>query len=112
MSAHTLKRVEFLVLAVLKDQALHGYGIVKEIDRLTAGAVQIRPGSLYRVLDRLMVRGLLALCDEAPEVAADERRTNYEITEEGRAAARAEADLLTNIAAHVMAASGSPGGAA
>lgn len=112
MNAPPLKRIEFLVLAVLQDEPLHGYGIVKEILRITGGAVQVRPGSLYRVLDRMMGRGLLVRCDSAPvDDEADDRRTNYRITEAGRAAARAEAGLLTSIAAHVMAAPGAPGGA-
>jgi len=55
-----LRPVEFLVIAVLNERELHGYGIVQEIEERTDGKVSIAPGNLYRVLDRLLQRGLLA----------------------------------------------------
>jgi DNA-binding PadR family transcriptional regulator len=106
----SLKRIEFLVLAVLEQGPLHGYGVTKEIERLTRGAVQVRPGSLYRVLDRLMHRGLLAPSEGAEtDEPGHERRSYYRITERGRTAVRAEADFLTSIAAPLLASAGPSG---
>lgn len=107
----SLKRIEFLVLAVLEEAPLHGYGVTKEIERLTRGAVQIRPGSLYRVLDRLMHRGLLAPSEGCQtDEPGHERRSYYRITERGRGAVRAEADLLTSVAAHLLMSADPSGG--
>ena len=61
-----LKRIEVLILAVVRTGPLHGYGIVQEISRRTGGVVNVRAGSLYRVLDRLLRRGFLELSDGPP----------------------------------------------
>ena len=97
-----LKPVEFLVLVVLSQGARHGYGIVREMDELTRGAVKVRPGDLYRVLYRLNRRGLVATAGRKGQPEKDERRTYYDITELGRRVLRAEAELLSEIAASVM----------
>lgn len=94
-----LKRVEFLILAVLQTGPLHGYGIVQEIARRTVGEVKLRPGSLYRVLDRLMKRGLLETARGRP---GDERRQDYRITSAGEVAARAEAQILAGLVAPLL----------
>lgn len=97
-----LRPVEFLVLAVLHDGDMHGYGIVQEIARRTEERVEVKPGNLYRVLDRLMERGLLeeAQLQDASE-PGDERRRYYAITARGTRVLRAEADLFGAIAAGV-----------
>ena len=103
-----LKRVEFLILAVLQTGPLHGYGIVQEISRRTDGGVEVRPGSLYRVLDRLMHRGFLELADARH--ASDDRRTDYRITDAGEVAVRAEAALLVGVARPILEAGRSNAG--
>lgn len=99
-----LKRIEFLVLAVLAETPLHGYGIALQIDERTVGRETVRPGSLYRVLDRLQRRGLLEKADRR-RVARDEdaRRTYYRLTPRGRRAVLDEARLLSGVAARVVA---------
>lgn len=97
-----LRPVEFFVLAVLHDGDRHGYGIVQEIARRTASRIEVKPGNLYRVLDRLMERGLL---EEAGQGVADtpddERRRYYAITELGTRVLRAEAEVFDAMAAGV-----------
>src|SRR3990172_2430001 len=44
-----LRPLEFLVLAVLEDEPLHGYGMVQRIESRTGGVVRAPPGHLYRV---------------------------------------------------------------
>ena len=103
-----LKRLEFLVLAVVQETPSHGYGIVQAIDRLTDGSVRVRPGSLYRVLDRMMAAGLLDRLDRrpTPDESADARRTYYGITPKGRSVLRSEAELLSAVATRVIASGG------
>ena len=97
-----LRPVEFLVLAVLVESDLHGYGIVQQIVERTAGRVRVAPGNLYRVLDRMMDRGLLSEADRRPAGnTGDERRRYYRITDLGRGVVAAEADLLGSIADRV-----------
>jgi DNA-binding PadR family transcriptional regulator len=101
--ATPLKSVEFLVLAVLRDEPLHGYGLVQQIAARTDGRVSLRPGDLYRVLYRMSERDLVAKDDRRkPTDLSDERRTYYRITPRGRKTLAAEAEFLARIAAEAM----------
>lgn len=93
-----LRPVEFMVLAVLADERLHGYGLVKAIEERSGGKVRVRPGNLYRVLDRLIADGLVS--EEPAEgqpSGGGERTRLFSSTEAGREAAAAEARLLTDV---------------
>ena len=94
--------IEFLVLAVLNRSESHGYGIVQEVRDRTNGRVRIRPGNLYRVLDRLIERGFLEESGRRPRTGDDERRTYYRITRAGRKELRSEASLLSDILDEVV----------
>jgi len=98
-----LKRIEFMALAALTEEPLHGYGIALLIDERTGGQERIRPGSLYRVLDRLQRRGLLEKAERrATADGEDERRTYYRLTALGRHAVVREARILSGVAAGVV----------
>lgn len=90
-----LTEVEFEILLALAADALHGYRILKEVERRTGGRTTLHPGTLYRALDRLEESGLLAET-ERPEKAAgsDDRRRYYRLTRLGRRVGRAEARRL------------------
>jgi DNA-binding PadR family transcriptional regulator len=99
----SLTRGEFLLLAVLRDAPLHGYAIAQQMAERTGGKVNMRPGNLYRVLDRLMERGLLEHAGRRPpRVLDDERRTYYRLTVAGRRALAEEAELLAGIVAGLL----------
>ncbi|HVS65521.1 MAG TPA: helix-turn-helix transcriptional regulator [Thermoanaerobaculia bacterium] len=94
-----LKPVELLVLAELDRQDQHGYGIVQAIERHTEGAVSLVPGNLYRVLHRLIDRGLIAEVDRpAAEPSEDQRRRYYRITETGREEVAREIQRVESLA--------------
>ncbi|GAA2805091.1 hypothetical protein GCM10010470_45370 [Saccharopolyspora taberi] len=71
----------FLVLTVLAEGALHGYGIVQAVSALSEQRVVLRVGTLYGVLDRLSDDGLVGLDRE--EVHNGRLRRYYRLTEEG-----------------------------
>jgi PadR family transcriptional regulator PadR len=48
-----------LVLAVLEETPLHGYGIAREIERRSADALSFGEGTLYPALRTLEQRGLI-----------------------------------------------------
>jgi DNA-binding PadR family transcriptional regulator len=100
-STPPLKPAELFVLAVLRAGPLHGYGLVQEVAARSRGRIQIRPGNLYRVLDRMLERGLIELYQRAS--AADERRTYYRITQLGRRVAQEEARLLASVVEDLLA---------
>jgi DNA-binding PadR family transcriptional regulator len=98
-----LRPGEFLVLASLQRAPLHGYGISQAVRERTYGRVRLRPGNLYRVLDRLLERGLVELSDRRPaRDRDDERRQYYRLTPQGRRALAQEAELLADVALEVI----------
>lgn len=48
-----------LILAVLKDMPLHGYGIAREIERRSSKALTFKEGTLYPTLHMLEQEGLV-----------------------------------------------------
>ena len=87
-----MTQAAFFVLTALADQPRHGYGILREIEELSDGEVQLRVGTLYGVLDRLTADGLIALDRE--EVQQGRLRRYYRVTDEGVHALDAEADRM------------------
>lgn len=77
------------VLAALADAPRHGWGIVTEVEELSAGRVTLRVGTLYGVLDRLTAEGLVE--PDRAEVHAGRTRRYHRLTGAGRAALAAEA---------------------
>lgn len=90
----------FHVLVALAETDKHGYAILKDVARLTDGAVRLSAGTLYGILRRLVSEGMVAETEErpAPELD-DERRRYYRLTEFGRRVARAEAERLEEMIA-------------
>jgi len=93
-----LSRVDFLILLVLTDGDRHGYGIVKEIGDRTAGSVQLLPGNLYAVMNRLMRTGLVVRTPKGSRKASeDQRRRYYRITPLGQQTLAAEASAMRSL---------------
>lgn len=97
----TLREPTFLILTSLASQPRHGYGIIQDIDELTAGRVKLRAGSLYGSLDRLVDEGLVA--PDREEIQHGRLRRYYRITGEGRSILAAEAERMVSNAraAHI-----------
>lgn len=89
-----LTPLTFEILLALADGEQHGYSIMREVERRSAGAVTLHPGTLYRALARLLEIGLIAELDERPAADDDERRRYYQITNKGIAVAGAEIERL------------------
>lgn len=89
---------DFLILFALVDGELHGYGLVKAVERESAGQVRMDPANLYRALKRLERNGLV---EEVGARAADgdvERRRYYRLTRYGRSVVAAEAARVRRLA--------------
>ena len=87
--------LSYHILLALADRPRHGYGIIKEIEARTEGAMSPSTGALYLALQR-MEEG--ALIEEAPERPGgdedDPRRKYYRLTARGRQVAAAETRRL------------------
>ena len=84
MRAEALKgHLEGMVLAVLDDGPLHGYGVLEALRRGSDGALDLPSGTIYPALHRLENAGLVA-SDWA--AAGGRRRRVYRLTPVGRRA--------------------------
>lgn len=93
-----LKPVDLLLLLSLVEGERHGYGLVQDIAERTGDVVQLEPGNFYRIIKRLLARGMLAEAGHRP--AADlgqERRRYYRITRLGQDVAAAEVRRLRSL---------------
>jgi DNA-binding PadR family transcriptional regulator len=91
---------QFHILLALLDGQRHGYGIIRDVEARTGGAVRLGTGTLYTALARLET---LALVDEPARRPAhddDERRKYYRLTPLGRAVLHAETDRLDALVRH------------
>lgn len=85
-----------LVLAVLSRQSLHGYGIAREVKRLSDDALTMKEATLYPALRVLEQDGLVVGQWEAQEKGAD--RKVYTLTEAGANEARRRTQALKEYA--------------
>ncbi len=85
----------FEVLIALADGEKHGYAIIKEVARRTGGEVSLSAGTLYAIIRRFEMEGVLEESDDRPDAALDdERRRYYRLTNFGRDVAQAEAKRM------------------
>ncbi len=76
--------VDGMLLAVLSDGPLHGYGMAEELRRRSGGEFDLAEGTIYPALHRLESAGLLT---SRWEVVGGRRRRVYALSNSGKAAA-------------------------
>jgi len=101
MEGAGLSTLEYHVLLSMASGARYGYAIKSTVEAESAGTLTPRAGSLYRLLARLMTRGLVREVSpqEATAPHPGRERRYYGLTAEGRAALAAEARRLKEAAA-------------
>ena len=92
MSHLPLSAVTYQILLALADGERHGYGILKEIETLSGGAIELETGTLYAAIRRLRSEGLIEAAGAIP--GQDARRKNYRLTAEGASTLRVETQRL------------------
>lgn len=85
----------FLLLASLAERPCHGYGLRRDLIARSDGAVDLDPGSLYRLIFRLGEDGLIEAAGPVESGADDGRRRVYHLTRAGRAVLKAETARMT-----------------
>ena len=95
-----MSTLEYHVLLAMAAGPIHGYAIKQAVEAESAGTLIPRAGSLYRVIARLIARGLVR--EAAPKNAPPHpglARRYYALTAAGRSALGAEANRLKGAAA-------------
>jgi DNA-binding PadR family transcriptional regulator len=88
----------FRILLVLRGGELHGYAIVKELERDPGRPGRVLPANLYRRIRTLSEQALIEETEGVGE-GDDDRRRYFRITRLGEAVARAEALRLQGLLA-------------
>lgn len=70
-----------MILTALAESPQHGYRIMTDVERISAGRVRLRAGTLYAALDRLRADGLVEVDRE--EIVDARLRRYYRLTEKG-----------------------------
>jgi transcriptional regulator len=85
MEGEMLKgHLDMIVLVALTNGPAHGYAIIQEIQRRSAGAFVLPEGTVYPVLHRLEKNGLLSSRWTIAE--SGRKRRTYTLTRRGRQA--------------------------
>lgn len=98
--AQPLSHAAIHILIAIGLDERHGYAIMTEVERISAGAMRIGPGTLYTTIGRLLGDGLIEESDERPDPELDDkRRRYYRLTGAGRAVAATEVRRLASLVA-------------
>jgi DNA-binding PadR family transcriptional regulator len=68
----------YILLAVRKPN--HGYGIIQEVLEMTAGRLNLGPGTLYGAINSMLEKGWIRLYSEDKE---SRKKKEYLITDQG-----------------------------
>jgi DNA-binding PadR family transcriptional regulator len=79
MSNIILTEAVYYILLSL-EEPLHGYGIIKNVEKLSGGRVRLAPGTLYGALNTLKEKHWI---EELP-VKSESRKKEYQITYLGK----------------------------
>jgi DNA-binding PadR family transcriptional regulator len=84
------------ILLCLAGEARHGYAIMQEVARQSAGQYKLGPGTLYDNLQKLITH---AMVEESKPPSRDEdpRRRYYRLTAFGRRVLAADVERLKNV---------------
>jgi len=85
---------DLLILAVLAEGPLHGYGIIKAVEERSRSGVLLDPANLYRTLRRMRKAQWL---EEVEDDGDDERRRTFAVTGLGRRVLAAEVERLERL---------------
>lgn len=72
----------YVLLSLLKP--LHGYGIMKNVDKITCGRVKVGAGTLYSLLSRFEKEEIVS------KISTQESKKTYILTDKGREILRQE----------------------
>ena len=94
-----LSEATFFILLALAPAPLHGYAIMKEVDRLSEGRVGLSTGTLYGAVKRLLEDRWIRRSGTGHETRERGRvRKAYDLTAAGRRILHAESARLQSLA--------------
>lgn len=93
-----LREPTFYILLSLAPGEKHGYAILRDVEAMSQGRVQLSTGTLYEALSRLLEQALIERVGEADgiaeTIAPGKPRKTYRLTQLGRRVIEAETARL------------------
>jgi DNA-binding PadR family transcriptional regulator len=83
-----------LILLSLAEQPRHGYSILQDVERMSAGRVKLSTGTLYGALRRLLDEGWI---EQFEEHQSSRGRKAYRLTSGGRRNLQLEVDRMKRL---------------
>src|SRR5437870_11663176 len=86
------------ILLALTEGEKHGYAIMRDVERVSDGAVRMGPGTLYGTIKRMLADGLIEETAERPDPELDDqRRRYYRVTTLGARVCAAEVRRISTL---------------
>jgi DNA-binding PadR family transcriptional regulator len=92
-----LREPTFYILLSLSPGPKHGYAILKNVEELSEGSLQLSTGTLYGAIKRLLDRGWIRRVNDPIPNSTDRERKAYELSEQGQRVLNAEIARLQKL---------------
>jgi len=93
-----LTETTYFIMLILAHSPRHGYAIMKEVNQLSEGRVELSTGTLYGALKRLLDQGWIRRAEDIQSGATGRVRKVYSLTPLGRQILKAEVRRLHSLA--------------
>jgi DNA-binding PadR family transcriptional regulator len=88
----------FYILFSLADGEKHGYAIMQNVSKISAGQFRMGPATLYTTIQRLLDSQLIEETESRTrDFDDDSRRRYYKLTREGKAALVSEVSRMESV---------------
>jgi len=92
-----LREPTFFILLSLSPAPKHGYAIMKEVETLSEGRLNLSTGTLYGAIKRLLDDGWIRRVEDPLPNGTERERKAYALTEQGRRVLNAEVERLNKL---------------
>ncbi|QRN85643.1 PadR family transcriptional regulator [Clostridia bacterium] len=86
-----LNEPSFYILLALSKEPMSGYELTRNILNITKGRLEVRTGTMYPTLKKLLDLKLIEQIDESNQ---ERNKKTYQLTEEGKKILQHEIDIL------------------
>jgi DNA-binding PadR family transcriptional regulator len=86
-----LNEPSFYILLALSKEPMSGYELTRDILNITKGRLEVRTGTMYPTLKKLLDHKLI---EQIKEISQERNKKTYQLTDEGKKILQHEVDML------------------
>jgi len=98
-SSTNLNEPSFYILLALSKEPMSGYELTRDILSITKGRLEVKTGTMYPTLKKLLD---LKLIEQIDEISQERNKKTYQLTDEGKKILQHEVDILKEKLEEVM----------